>query len=268
MIFSYVRLTVSTFGTEEGTMARTDDEYKQLSVKEFTKAAKVYESGHAGIYEMCKDDYPQYYPVGARAVFRLLDVGCGTGAVIELLHGKHPGARYVGLDLTPDMIAVAKAKGLDGCEFVVGRTRRTCPSRPASSDAVLTSNSFHHYPNSERFFAGVHRVLRPGGRLILRDYTANDFAVDRLMNTFELPLARLVGHGDVRILKKSEFTHMAQAAGFEVLAMEARKRLPRTLGCAKKLTNDLSPCQVRHGRLSGIFSALQRVAIVLRAGSA
>lgn len=40
-------------------MARTADEYKQLSIREFTKAAKVYESGHAGIYEMCKDDYPQ-----------------------------------------------------------------------------------------------------------------------------------------------------------------------------------------------------------------
>ena len=40
-------------------MARSAEELKQLSIKEFTEAAKVYESGHAGIYEMCKDDYPQ-----------------------------------------------------------------------------------------------------------------------------------------------------------------------------------------------------------------
>ena len=39
-------------------MARSAEELKQLSIKEFTEAAKVYESGHAGIYEMCKDDYP------------------------------------------------------------------------------------------------------------------------------------------------------------------------------------------------------------------
>ena len=32
--------------------------YKDLTIREFTKAADVYESGHAGIYEMCKDDYP------------------------------------------------------------------------------------------------------------------------------------------------------------------------------------------------------------------
>lgn len=127
-------------------MARTDDEYKQLSVKEFTKAAKVYESGHAGIYEMCKDDYPQMLAELERESFSdVLDVGCGTGAVIELLHGKHPGARYVGLDLTPDMIAVAKAKGLDGCEFVVGDAE-DLPFAANSFDAVLTSNSFHIIP--------------------------------------------------------------------------------------------------------------------------
>lgn len=32
----------------------TPEEYKKLSVKEFTQAAKIYDSGHAGIYEMCK----------------------------------------------------------------------------------------------------------------------------------------------------------------------------------------------------------------------
>lgn len=37
---------------------RTTEEYKNLSIKEFTKAAQRYDSDHAGIYEMCKDDYP------------------------------------------------------------------------------------------------------------------------------------------------------------------------------------------------------------------
>ena len=37
---------------------KTAKQYKDLTVREFTKAAGVYETGHAGIYEMCKDDYP------------------------------------------------------------------------------------------------------------------------------------------------------------------------------------------------------------------
>ena len=65
-------------------------------------------------------------------------------------------------------------------------------------------------------------MLRSSGRLILRDYTSNDFVV-WLMNTFELPFTRLLGHGDVRVLKISEFRAMAEAAGFAVEKLEAQK---------------------------------------------
>ena len=37
----------------------TPEQYKQLSIKEFSEAAKTYDTNHAGLYEMCKDDYPQ-----------------------------------------------------------------------------------------------------------------------------------------------------------------------------------------------------------------
>ncbi len=203
-------------------MAHTAQQLKEMSVKEFTRAAQVYESDHAGIYEMCKDDYPQMLAELETAPFAdVLDVGCGTGAVIELLREKYPNARYTGLDLTPAMIDAAVAKGLPNCDFVVGDAE-DLPFADASFDAVLSSNSFHHYPNPAAFFAGAFRVLRPGGRLILRDYTSNDLVV-WLMNTFELPLARLIGHGDVRVSKLSEFRALAQGAGFKVEKLEAQK---------------------------------------------
>ncbi len=37
---------------------KTAERYKKLTIREITKAAEVYETDHAGIYEMCKDDYP------------------------------------------------------------------------------------------------------------------------------------------------------------------------------------------------------------------
>ena len=203
-------------------MARAAERLKEMSVREFTEAARVYESGHAGIYEICKDDYPQMLAELEREPFAdVLDVGCGTGAVIELLHDTYPNAHYTGLDLTPAMIEVASAKGLPNCEFMVDDAENL-PFADASFDAVLSSNSFHHYPNPEAFFAGALRVLRPDGRLILRDYTSNDFVV-WLMNTFELPFTRLLDHGDVRVLKVSEFRAMAEAAGFVVEKLEAQK---------------------------------------------
>lgn len=203
-------------------MARSAEELKQLSIKEFTEAAKVYESGHAGIYEMCKDDYPQMLEELELEPFEdALDVGCGTGAVLELLHARYPSKHLTGLDLTPGMIDVARAKQLDNVSFVVGDAE-ALPFEPRSFDAVLCSNSFHHYPHPERFFAEVARVLRPGGRLVLRDYTSNDVAV-WLMNNIELPLARLLGHGDVRILKLSELRALVEEFGLTPLKLEAQK---------------------------------------------
>ena len=92
----------------------TPEEYKKLSVKEFTQAAKIYDSGHAGIYEMCKDDYPPILAELEKEPFcDVLDCGCGTGSMIQLLHEKYPNKRYVGLDLTPEMIQVAQEKQID-----------------------------------------------------------------------------------------------------------------------------------------------------------
>ena len=40
-------------------MPISSNKYKQMSIKEFTKAAKIYDSGKSGIYEICKYDYPK-----------------------------------------------------------------------------------------------------------------------------------------------------------------------------------------------------------------
>ena len=200
----------------------TPDQYKQLSIREFTKAAKIYETDHAGIYEICKDDYPPMLAELERDSFdNVLDVGCGTGPVIELLSKKYPEKHFVGLDITPAMIEVAQSKRLPNAEFIVGDAENL-PFGDGGFDAVLCANSFHHYPNPGAFLREAHRVLRPGGKLILRDYTSNDIAV-WLMNTFELPLARLVGHGDVRILKMGEFRELVEAAGFAINQLAAQK---------------------------------------------
>ena len=144
-----------------------------------------------------------------------------TGPMLELLHDKYPDKHYVGLDLTPEMIHVAQAKNLSNTEFLVGDSENL-PFDKGTFDAIICSNSFHHYPNPQNFFNSAYRVLRKGGRLILRDYTSSDFVV-WLMNHIEMPLANLCGHGDVKILKAAEFTTMAESAGFTVLTMEKQK---------------------------------------------
>ena len=171
---------------------------------------------------MCKHDYPPVLAELEKESFHdVLDCGCGTGPMIQLLHEKYPDRRYVGLHLTPEMIHVAQAKQLSNTEFLVGDSENL-PFAEASFDAVICSNSFHHYPNPQNFFDSAYRVLRKGGRLILRDYTSSDLVV-WLMNHLELPLSNLLGHGDVKVYKAAEFISMAEKAGFTVLTMEKQK---------------------------------------------
>ena len=51
-------MLAKTNTNERLVVMKTADQYKKLTVSEFTKAAEIYETDHAGIYEMCKDDYP------------------------------------------------------------------------------------------------------------------------------------------------------------------------------------------------------------------
>ena len=151
----------------------------------------------------------------------LLDVGCGTGPMIELLTKKYPNKHYTGLDLTPKMIEVANAKNLPNTQFVVGDSENL-PFEPESFDAVICANSFHHYPNPQKFFDGVYRVLKPNGRLILRDYTTN-LVMLWLINHIELKLANLLGHGDVCIYLPAKIKAMCEASGLKVVKLKKGK---------------------------------------------
>ncbi len=202
---------------------KTSEYYKDLSVKEFSKAANIYDSGHAGIYERCKDDYPPILEELKKIAWHnILDVGCGTGPTLELLAKEFPEREFNGLDLTPKMIEVAKAKKLPNSNFVVGDSENM-PFESSSFDALICANSFHHYPNPERFLAEAERVLRPGGYLILRDYTSNNFFV-WVANHLEMPLANLFGHGDVRLSSLKEVAEMCQKAGLKVLKLERQRK--------------------------------------------
>ena len=209
-------------GRKELTM-RSDKEYKELTIREFSKAADIYETDQAGIYEICKEDYPYISSELKKEDFNdLLDCGCGTGPMISLLYEKDPSKHYTGLDITPRMIETAKAKDLEGVKWVVGDCENL-PFGEDSFDAVICSNSFHHYPNPQAFFNSVKKVLRPGGRLILQDYTASKPLL-WLMNHTEMPIANLVGHGDVKAYSLDEIREFCKRAGLKIEKLEKGRK--------------------------------------------
>ncbi len=213
---------------------KTPKEYKDLTIKEFTKAADIYESGDAGIYEICKEDYPYIASELEKEEYEdLLDCGCGTGPMISLLYEKDSSKKYTGLDITPRMIEVAKNKNLEGVNWVVGDCENL-PFEENSFDAIICSNSFHHYPNPEKFFESAKRVLRPGGRLILQDYTAPKFIL-WIMNHTEMPLANLMGHGDVGAYSLDQVQQFCDLVDLKVEKLKREKKMRLHLVARKKV---------------------------------
>jgi ArsR family transcriptional regulator len=105
----------------------------------------------------------------------LLDVGTGTGRVLEHLapHAEHA----VGIDLSRDMLAVARANldhaGLRNCELRHGDMYRL-PLAPQSVDAVTLHQVLHFAESPATVIAEAARVLRPQGRLIVADFLAHE----------------------------------------------------------------------------------------------
>jgi len=198
-------------------------EYKELSIKEFTKAASKYGTDQAGIYKMCANDYePILEELKKESFETLLDAGCGNGPMVSLLVKEFPNVKFTGLDLTPAMIESAKVKKLPNCEFLVGDCE-DMPFEPNSFDVIINSQSYHHYPNPQSFFNSVAKVLKPGGCLIMRDNTSANDIVIWMANHIEMPLLNKFGHGDVKVSSLDDVRKYCEKAGLKIEKLEAQK---------------------------------------------
>ena len=101
---------------------------------------------------------------------RLLDLGCGTGRLLEDLRRRLPEAELVGVDPSEGMLAVARRRlaGEPGVRLEVATAARL-PLPDASVDVVTTTMSFHHWEAQDASLREVARVLAPGGRLLIAD---------------------------------------------------------------------------------------------------
>ncbi len=202
-------------------MAKNAQQLKALTLQEFEQAAAQFDNDDPSVYNMCREDYPDIVQELEREPFNdVLDAGSGTGAVLALLAADHPQANYTGIDLSPRMVAVAQSKAIPGARFVCGDCEQL-PFAPGSFDVIVCSQSFHHYPNPELFFASCARVLRPGGRLLIRDMSPL-WPIRFLVNHVELPVMHLLGKGDVHCYGRWELERLCAGADLTLERFERR----------------------------------------------
>jgi len=90
----------------------------------------------------------------------ILDLGCGDGQLTKRILAA--GADVIGLDSSPQMIAAARALGLDAH---VGNAE-AIPFEPRSFDAVFSNAALHWVRNHDAMLSGVHRILKRGGKFV------------------------------------------------------------------------------------------------------
>lgn len=139
---------------------------------------------------------------------RLLDIGCGPGAAV--CEAAPLVARATGVDLSPAMIARARARaeGIGNVEFVEGDSAQL-PFADWAFSAVLSTTSFHHYPDPDRALGEMLRVLEPSGRLALGDLSSDRLAM-RGVDAF----CRRYEKGHVHFYATDELVALLGSAGF------------------------------------------------------
>ena len=135
----------------------------------------------------------------------VLDIGCGTGRLLNRLAAEYVDLQGTGLDFSPEMLHQARQSNRHRPHliFVQGEV---FPLRFADEqfDAAFNTLSFLHYSEPERVFAEIYRVLRPGGRFYLVDPSAPT-------GSWHVPISP----DGIRLYNKTMRQQMGTQEGFE-----------------------------------------------------
>jgi ubiquinone/menaquinone biosynthesis C-methylase UbiE len=141
----------------------------------------------------------------------VLDVGCGTGSLLRELQTRVPTASATGVDLSLGMAAIARRRGV----VALAGDAENLPFRDATFDVVISSSSFHFWPDRLRGLGEIRRVLKAGGRVVLTDW-CDDFIACRVCDLY----LRWRDRAHQPIVNKAECRSLLTDSGFEIRTLE------------------------------------------------
>ena len=173
---------------------------------------------------------------------RAIDVGCGGGLLSEAM--AQAGASVVGVDLSPELLEVAKLHALGaeltGIEYQLQSAEDMAQSRPEQFDLVTCMEMLEHVPDPESVLDACVKLLKPGGLLVLStlNRTPKAFALGIVAAEYVFNLVPKGTHSYAKFLKPAEIARVLRTRGMEVSALKGMQYAP--LSNTARLNDDSS----------------------------
>jgi ubiquinone/menaquinone biosynthesis C-methylase UbiE len=192
------------------------DKTEKHNIRRFNKWAGSYDTGIVSIFfKMC---YRRIRPLlNLHDGMRLLDVGCGTGSLLQELSESGKELNLYGIDLSPEMVNAARVKLKDKkhIELYEG-SAADLPFESNYFDYVVCMNSLHHHANPNQSLAEMARVLKAGGMTILMDGFVDSTVRKILSRTANI----LRNEGKVQRFKRKELQRIFRSLGYEHITQQ------------------------------------------------
>lgn len=193
---------------------------------EFGRMARFYDLGLRLVFPLAGGERAFREQIIAAAEIgsgqRVLDVNCGTGTLAMLMAARAGSGNVAGIDLSPQMIALARAKAGNAEADFSEANAEDLPFADGSFDRATMSLAYHEMNRAGRrnALAEVSRVLVPGGRLVIADLRAPD----TLFTRFCMRVLRLFETDTLTDMWQQGVGQELERAGFEVLSRQVAGR--------------------------------------------
>jgi ubiquinone/menaquinone biosynthesis C-methylase UbiE len=135
----------------------TNDRYFQMM-------SEFHDANHGLAVE---DEVKKIIKENCRDGGRILEAGCGEGSITNWFASHHRNTRFIGMDISPIGISMARRMELPNASFYVGDiTQIGCKS--GAFDFIFSHSVIEHVPSWRKFLHEARRILAPGGSLLVR----------------------------------------------------------------------------------------------------
>lgn len=226
-----LRALLSRFDPADGEFRRDRERAEEIRQERFERAQTFFAT-HAGQWDRLRALHADEAEVEQRilklldapAGDLLVDMGTGTGRVLEMLASKYQ--RALGIDTNQEMLAYARAR-MQAPAFAHVQVRQgdiaNLNLADGIAETVIMHQVLHYLPEPSRAIAEASRILKPGGQLLIVDFAAH--TVDRLRDEFAHQRLGFAG---------AQMTAWLEQAGLVVTAHEELP--PATRNAAEGLT--------------------------------